>query len=94
MIEEMTQERAAKIRDRFHAEGNRFGMMSRYHKQMATFMLGAEAAKHLVLADKWALGQHLSYCAASEIVEFAEIPEYGRAWDERLLPDDLEKAMS
>lgn len=66
----------------------------RYHKDEATFLLGAEAAQHLALADKWKLAQHLEYAAAGMIVGAFGIPEYGRAWNERLQPDDLKKAMS
>lgn len=85
----MTVDQAIKLREWHHAQGNRFGMMSRHHRDEATFLLGAAAAEHLALADKWALGQHLEYCAAFAISDAAGIPEYGRAWDERLMPDDL-----
>lgn len=88
---EPQKDAAIRLRDWHHARGNRFGMMSRHHKDEATFLLGKEAADHLALADKWALGQHLEYCAASAIADAFGISEYGRAWDERLMPDDLEK---
>lgn len=82
---------AERLRDWHHAQGNRFGGMARYHKDEATFMLGPEAAKHLALADKWALGQNREYNAASAIAHAFGISEYGRAWDERMMPDDLER---
>jgi hypothetical protein len=84
-------EDAIRLRERHHANGNRFGMMSRYHQGEAALMLGPKAARHLALADKWALGQHLEYVAASAISNALGIPEYGRAWNERLTPIDLEK---
>ena len=85
----MTDDDAILLRERFHAEGNRFGMMARYHRETATFLLGADAARHLSLADKWEFGRYLSYAAAGAITAAAGIDEYGRAWSERLQPDEV-----
>lgn len=87
----MTTEAAEELRDRFHAEGNRFGDMAEHHREECRFKLGPLAEYHRALAEKWALGQHLSYAAAGMVSDAAGIAEYGRAWDERLKPDGLEK---
>jgi hypothetical protein len=89
-----TKDEAIRLRDRHHAQGNRFGAMSRYHRDEARFLLGAGAANHLALADKWALGQELEYSAAGMIAGAFGIPEYGRAWNERLTPGDLKEAVN
>jgi hypothetical protein len=90
MSDSIDSQAAMAIRDRFHAEGNRFGMMARHHREEAAFKLGDEAKQHFALADKWALAQHLSFSAAGTISGAAGIPEYGRAWNERLQPHELE----
>ena len=82
---------AIQIRERLHAEGNRFGMMMRHHEEEAQVTLGNRRREHKALAEKWKLAQHLCYAHASEVSSRAGIPEYGEAWNHRLQPQDLER---
>lgn len=78
------------MRERFHAEGNRFGMMYHYHEEQAAFTFGEEHVEHLILAAKWKLAQSLCYQHAGIVSHLGGIPEYGEAWDKRLQPSDIE----
>ena len=85
----ITAEGAIVLREYFHAEGNRFGMMKRCHEEQASFALGAEHAIHLLTAARWKTAQSICYQHASEISMRAGIPEYGEAWEQHLQPHEV-----
>jgi phosphopantetheinyl transferase (holo-ACP synthase) len=86
----ITADGAIAIRERFHAEGNRFAMKVAYHEEQAAFTLASdERCNHIALAAKWALARDCYWTAANTVSDRAGIPEYGEAWDKRLQPHEV-----
>jgi hypothetical protein len=63
--------------------------MAQYHKDESISVRREEATKHLALAEKWALAQELEYSAAGALAGAFAISDYGDAWNQRLMPDQL-----
>jgi hypothetical protein len=86
----ITADGAIAIRERFHAEGNRFAMMVAYENEKAAFTLTAnDRCNHIAMAVKWALARDCYWTAANMVSTRAGIPEHGDAWDKQMQPHEV-----